>query len=36
MQNETRDEKGKAGMAFMMWIFGVPLPFILLYWVACN
>lgn len=31
-----QDRDGKAGMAFLMWIFGIPLPFILLYWIACN
>jgi len=31
-----KHEDGKAGMALIMWLFGVPLPFILLYWIACN
>jgi hypothetical protein len=36
MAATENDQDGKAGVAVIMWIFGIPLPFILLYWIACN
>lgn len=30
------NRNGKVGMGILMWVFGIPIPLILLYWVACN
>lgn len=34
--SKESSEKGSGRMAIVMWLVGIPLPFILLYWVACN